>query len=156
VQPSNFNQLAENLALPSIEKIVPSYSGNMEVTHQPYQAVPLDLKTSTRLLTVHHGSGEGAIKCSLAIVDLETKPRYKALSYCWGSPDNAKQLLLDEHFVDVRENLWSALWHLRFPHDDRILWVDALCINQSDFLERNHQVGLMSTIYSKAGWSSFG
>jgi hypothetical protein len=122
----------------------------MEVTHQPYQTVPLDSKTSTRLLTLHHGSGEDAIKCSLATVDLETKPRYNALSYCWGSSDNAKQLFLDEHFVDVRENLWSALWHLRLPNDNRILWVDALCINQSDFLERNHQVGLMSTIYSKA------
>ncbi|KAH8777998.1 heterokaryon incompatibility protein-domain-containing protein [Hyaloscypha finlandica] len=122
----------------------------MEVTHQPYQAVPLDSKTSTRFLTLHHGSGEDAIKCSLTTVDLETKPPYKALSYCWGSPHNAKQLLLDEHFVDVRENLWSALWHLRFPHDDRILWVDALCINQSKISERNHQVGLMSTIYSKA------
>ncbi|KAH8790988.1 heterokaryon incompatibility protein-domain-containing protein, partial [Hyaloscypha sp. PMI_1271] len=122
----------------------------MEVTHQPYRTVPLDSKTSTRLLTLHYGSGEDAIKCSLTTVDLEKKPRYNALSYCWGSPDNAKQLLLDEHFVDVRENLWSALWHLRLPHDNRILWVDALCINQSDFLERNHQVGLMSTIYSKA------
>jgi hypothetical protein len=122
----------------------------MEVTHQPYQTVPLDSKTSTRLLTLYHGSGEDLIKCSLATVDLETEPRYKALSYCWGSPDNAKQLFLDEHFVDVRENLWSALWHLRLPNGNRILWVDALCINQSDFLERNHQVGLMSTIYSKA------
>ena len=122
----------------------------MEVTHQPYQTVPLDSKTSTRLLTLHHGSGEDAIKCSLTTVDLETEPRYNALSYCWGSSDNAKQLLLDEHFVDVRENLWSALWHLRLPKGNRILWVDALCINQSDFLERNHQVGLMSTVYSIA------
>jgi hypothetical protein len=144
------DKLAENLALPRIEKIVPSYSGNMEVIHQPYQTVPLDSKTSTRLLTLHYGSREDAIKCSLTTVDLETKPLYHALSYCWGSSDNAKQLFLDEHSVDVRENLFSALWHLRLPNDDRILWVDALCINQSDFLERNHQVGLMSTIYSNA------
>jgi hypothetical protein len=122
----------------------------MEVTHRPYQTVPLDSKTSTRLLTLHQGFGEDAIKCSLTTVDLETNPRYNALSYCWGSPDNAKQLFLDEHVVDVRENLWSALWHLRLPNDNRILWVDALCINQSDISERNHQVGLMSTIYSKA------
>lgn len=30
------------------------------------------------------------------------------------------------------------------------LWVDALCINQNDILERNSQVSMMRTIYSRA------
>lgn len=60
------------------------------------------------------------------------------------------QVLLGGHLVDVRENLWSALWQLRLADEDRILWIDALCIDQNNVVERNHQVGLMSRIYTKA------
>ncbi|KAK6604740.1 hypothetical protein H4I96_05322 [Botrytis cinerea] len=50
----------------------------------------------------------------------------------------------------VQANLWSALNQLRNEHTERILWVDALCINQYDTFERNHQVGQMSKIYEQA------
>ncbi|KAI0097430.1 heterokaryon incompatibility protein-domain-containing protein [Nemania sp. FL0031] len=47
-------------------------------------------------------------------------------------------------------NLYSALRFLRYADHARALWVDALCINQDDDDERNHQVRLMNHIYSKA------
>jgi hypothetical protein len=50
----------------------------------------------------------------------------------------------------VRENLWWALKHLRFKDQERDLWIDALCIDQSRPEEKNHQVQLMGHIYSKA------
>lgn len=31
-----------------------------------------------------------------------------------------------------------------------LLWIDAICINQQDILERNQQVNLMATIYQRA------
>ncbi|KAH7361167.1 hypothetical protein BKA66DRAFT_396649, partial [Pyrenochaeta sp. MPI-SDFR-AT-0127] len=31
-----------------------------------------------------------------------------------------------------------------------LLWVDAICIDQNDLIERNHQVGLIGQIYSNA------
>jgi ubiquinone biosynthesis protein UbiJ len=52
--------------------------------------------------------------------------------------------------VDVRENLWSALVHLRDSRQERGLWIDALCINQGDIEERNHQVKLMAFIFARA------
>lgn len=122
----------------------------MDASSALYPTAPLQSKTSTRLLTLHRGSGADEIRCSLTAIDLDTKPRYEALSYCWGLPDNAKQVLVGGYLVDVRENLWSALWHLRLADVDRILWIDALCIDQKNVLERNHQVRLMGSIYSKA------
>lgn len=50
----------------------------------------------------------------------------------------------------VSRELILALKYLRFPNEDRILWIDALCINQADHEERNHQVQMMSQIYNNA------
>jgi hypothetical protein len=49
-------------------------------------------------------------------------------------------------------NLWDFLHEARSRKDQRRLWVDALCINQSHIDEKNHQVGIMGEIYSKAAW----
>jgi hypothetical protein len=52
--------------------------------------------------------------------------------------------------VNIRENLWSALVNLRHAREERVLWIDAICINQADVEERNRQVQLMAYIYSRA------
>ena len=48
-------------------------------------------------------------------------------------------------------NLESALGHLRLPHKDRLLWCDAICINQLDASEKAMQVARMHEIYRDAG-----
>jgi len=50
----------------------------------------------------------------------------------------------------VRKNLYDALTHMRSDTESRVLWIDALCIDQSDGQERNHQVQLMGDIYHSA------
>ncbi|EON67114.1 hypothetical protein W97_06367 [Coniosporium apollinis CBS 100218] len=55
-----------------------------------------------------------------------------------------------ESSVLVTENLHLALKHLRLKDRERTLWIDALCINQSDTRERTHQVTRMSSIYKQA------
>lgn len=56
------------------------------------------------------------------------------------------------HYADmeVTVNLERALRHLRHPSIPRMLWIDALCIDQSNLEERSEQVDLMGLIYSKA------
>jgi len=136
--------------IPNMDMTTPPSSEASDAPSVLYHNVPLEIKTSTRLLTLHCGSGKDPIVCSLTTVDLEMNPQYEALSYFWGSPNETASVLLDSAPVNVRENLWLALWHLRFVNRYRILWIDALCINQQNVRERNHQVGLMDRIYSKA------
>ena len=50
----------------------------------------------------------------------------------------------------MSSNLFAALRHLRFQDQERCLWVDALCIDQSAIPERNSQVSHMRTIYQRA------
>lgn len=91
-------------------------------------------------------------------LEIEYSPRYEALSYTWGDywkdPMTAyitsDSGLWNTAKVDIGQNLASALRHLRYKDKPRTLWVDALCINQQDLIERNHQVKQMGNIYRLA------
>ena len=107
-----------------------------------------DLATGRiRLLTLHPSTNsEDRIRCTLNEVSLDDKPEYEALSYAWGLPEDVKEILVNGRIVTVRVNLYQALVHLR-KDKDRALWIDALCINQQNTLERNHQVKQMGRVY---------
>ncbi|PQE04520.1 Heterokaryon incompatibility 6 OR allele protein [Rutstroemia sp. NJR-2017a BVV2] len=76
---------------------------------------------------------------------------YDALSYTWGTKENEKTIECNGIDFPITENLFNALLALRYPgNQDRYLWVDAICINQSDDDEKGHQVGNMLIIYQKA------
>ena len=50
----------------------------------------------------------------------------------------------------VGHSLWTFLDEMRSQGRFRTYWIDAICIDQSNIQERNHQVQLMKTIYSEA------
>jgi hypothetical protein len=52
--------------------------------------------------------------------------------------------------LSVTRNLSTALRYLRDPQKARVLWIDAICINQDDFHERGHEVGHMDMIFRNA------
>ncbi|KAF1363555.1 HET-domain-containing protein [Lizonia empirigonia] len=81
---------------------------------------------------------------------------FEALSYTWG--DDAETTPIRIVDVDagksgslvVRPNLAAALRYLRYPDRERTLWIDALCIDQSNLEERGEQVKRMDQIYRLA------
>ncbi|KAH8726628.1 heterokaryon incompatibility protein-domain-containing protein, partial [Phaeosphaeriaceae sp. PMI808] len=75
---------------------------------------------------------------------------YEALSYTWGTNETTEQIILNGERFMLTKNLYSALRYLRFKNEDRILWIDAICIDQSHIAERNHQVSHMASIYRDA------
>lgn len=90
------------------------------------------------------------ITCHLRTVSLRDKPEYEALSYVWGGSSDNRQILLDGNELSVTNSLFEALAHLRDVKKERILWVDALCINQKDDIEKSIQVMMMDRIYAQA------
>lgn len=82
-------------------------------------------------------------------VSLDDNPQYHALSYVWGSPERAFQILLNGSFTFVSESLGGALRRLQ-SEKIQYLWADALCINQSDDDEKSDQVQKMGIIYESA------
>uniref|UniRef100_A0A4E9DDL1 Heterokaryon incompatibility domain-containing protein n=1 Tax=Gibberella zeae TaxID=5518 RepID=A0A4E9DDL1_GIBZA len=89
------------------------------------------------------------LECTFETVHLASAPPYEALSYTWGDEPASVRILLNGKELLVRPNLAYALAALR-TSEPRVLWVDALCINQKDTMERNHQVGMMGGIFRRA------
>lgn len=102
--------------------------------------------------TEHVDGVETTIRCSLFTIDLldHRNQEYEAVSYVWGSDSDLQAIQLNQERFWVTKNLSAALNTLRLPDQDRILWIDALAINQSSFAERASQVKLMQRIYSYA------
>jgi hypothetical protein len=78
------------------------------------------------------------------------KQDFHALSYTWGNGDQDRFIVIDGKGFLVAENLQLALWRLRLPDRSVFLWIDAICINQRDILEKQEQISMMGNIYSIA------
>ncbi|TGO31072.1 hypothetical protein BPAE_0002g01670 [Botrytis paeoniae] len=116
----------------------------------PYSQ-PLSLSNrEIRILILHPLSQGTLIQCTVEIISLLSYPSYEALSYVWGDASIRQTITFNGIPFSVTQNLAIALRHLRLPLKPRRLWVDAICINQSDIKERNEQVTLMGEIYSLA------
>ncbi|KAI0152508.1 heterokaryon incompatibility protein-domain-containing protein [Hypoxylon sp. NC0597] len=74
--------------------------------------------------------------------------QYEAISFVWGEPSSSCMMDLGEGcYLPLTRNLTEALYQLRHEGHQRILWVDALCVNQHDIDERAQQFILMFDIY---------
>ncbi|KAM5349767.1 hypothetical protein ACJ41O_006272 [Fusarium nematophilum] len=78
-------------------------------------------------------------------------PSYTALSYVWAAPGMVKEYIMaDGREIPISKTVENALRRLRFHNKVRWLWVDQLCINQTDEVEKSHQVHQMHNIYKDA------
>lgn len=102
-----------------------------------------------RILEVLSGKHEDDMRCVLRSVDLPSLPSYEAVSYVWGDPSITKPIDINGAAFNVTVNLEAALRHIRKPDASRLLWVDAICINQADGTEKMQQIRLMRDIYQK-------
>ncbi|TVY23832.1 Heterokaryon incompatibility protein 6,OR allele [Lachnellula hyalina] len=140
---------------------VPVYVSTLERLNRPVieegRIYPERLKGGTaRILVLHPGPASDDIKCDLrqkeplAQASFDKVLSYEALSYVWGKEEDPESIILCKCRFAVTRNLAEALKHLRLPNSDRMLWVDAICINQCDINEKEAQVGSMHWVYKLA------
>lgn len=118
---------------------------------EQYQYKPLPSPTSIRLIKITSGKTSNDIVCSFVILDFAdaSTPNYTALSYVWGDPSKTVSIICEtDKVLQVTPNLRGALQ--KCCGTPTLWWIDAICINQQDMLERNQQVKLMATIYQRA------
>jgi hypothetical protein len=119
------------------------------LSHQ--QAIYNPLPRGTiRLLRLLAGRNGEDIRCELVVTSLETKPRYEAVSYAWGYSPNRLKIYLNGRPFWIGHNLFQCLRNIRYNNQDRVLWIDALCIDQADMAEKSVQIEIMAEIYQSA------
>jgi hypothetical protein len=103
-----------------------------------------------RLLYLEPGDKDSEIHCRLAVFELQSAPTYEALSYTWGEAVLSRKIICNGSSLQVTSNLHDALQYLRQIDGERIVWIDAVCINQTNDQERTAQVKIMKNIYSNS------
>ncbi|EXJ70981.1 uncharacterized protein A1O5_05974 [Cladophialophora psammophila CBS 110553] len=124
-------------------------------TAEAFQHRPLDLtQPGIRVLDLLPLQADGAIRCRLRHDVLGPSLQFSAVSYEWGSLVSGKhEIYIDDMSFQVHHNLLLLLTALLniYPTDGyKSLWIDALCIDQLNIGEKNHQVQQMKNIYQTA------
>ncbi|KAJ4192954.1 hypothetical protein NW767_010484 [Fusarium falciforme] len=99
-------------------------------------------------------SADDPIHLDLEVYKNERCPEYEATSYTWAGENGDGSFSMPIYvgpWWDVliqTKNCWSMLRLMRPVRGCRMIWVDAICINQNDVKERDAQVSKMAQIYS--------
>lgn len=127
-----------------------------------YEALATD-RRRIRLVTVWYGARRASypcqptesddILCTIDAFEVDKAPSYMALSYTWGHLTPLHTIRLNGKRYSIRDNLFDflkAFGARDIGQQSHYLWIDQLCINQSNKNERGHQVEMMKDIYRNA------
>lgn len=114
-----------------------------------YVYKPISTSGCIRVLFLEPGTPHEQLRGSLKIVPLDTT-NFEALSYAWGSWEKPYSITLPDGTIPITRSLYQALLRLRRYTKTRCLWVDAVCIDQTNNEEKSTQIMLMPRIYSEA------
>ena len=110
-----------------------------------YPRLPPD---SFRLIHLSHDGDQ--LSYNLSDFPLDIAPDYHALSYTWDGQMSDRTLLCNGTRLAITLNVQTILPYLYAKYGSHYIWIDAVCINQKDYEEKNVQVPLMRMIYTKA------
>jgi hypothetical protein len=130
-------------------------SDSVEVDETPHLEVSFSYPSlindnKTRLLILEPGSSDQELKCQLKGITHLEEYQYEALSYFWGKTPGTITESSSGHKIQITANLEAALRRIRDAKEPRLIWADAICIDQSDMAERSRQVEIMQQIYTSA------
>jgi hypothetical protein len=111
---------------------------------------PLAGPSSIRLLKIPKFDSNKEPEYSLYhATDLQSI-KYEAISYTWESPLQTTSIILNGYRFPVSAKVHALLRALTLGDEDRLVWIDFICINQDDTAEKNVQIGMMRHIFSSA------
>jgi hypothetical protein len=109
-----------------------------------------ETEDTTRVLTLFPGTASDPLTGSLKSLTVSNPKYFEALSYAWGKTTSYESMKCDDKALNVTASLATALRKLRYTDRPRVIWVDQICINQKNLVERSQQVVHMNSIYTKA------
>jgi hypothetical protein len=117
-----------------------------------YRYRPLEHDDSFRILVIFPSlDSSDPIRCTIAHAQLSDESfEYEAVSYAWGDAAETQTIYFPSAELNVGRNCYNVLRRLRCKHQDCLLWIDAVCIDQNNLQERACQVRMMEKIYNRA------
>lgn len=99
-----------------------------------------------RILDLEPGQASSQIRCNIRHISLLSRPvtAYEAVSYVWGDPNASFEIYCNGSQIRVPRNTEIVLRGLRHMDMRRTIWIDAICIDQLDRMEREQQVAMMT------------
>lgn len=124
---------------------------NVNSKAMTYEWKSLDkTRQEIRVLDLKAGTGISPLDAHIRHVFLDghIKPQYETISYAWGPKGLVDRILLNDKSIRIPASAASALRCMRLPNKTRTVWIDCICIDQTDDIEKAHQVSLMAEIFS--------
>ncbi|KAK4952810.1 hypothetical protein LTR10_009618 [Elasticomyces elasticus] len=112
---------------------------------------PLDQsRREFRILIVEPAALHEPLRCQFQNISLLDKslPLYETVSYAWGNASKRDIIFVDGHQLEVPISAKKVLQRMRRIESSRIVWIDVVCIDQQNLIDRNYLVQLMCEIYS--------
>ncbi|KIW06329.1 uncharacterized protein PV09_02792 [Verruconis gallopava] len=85
-----------------------------------------------------------------AMSSLNSSVSYEAISYVWEGETKQSSIVSNGGGLNITSSLVQVLKRFRTPDKARMLWADAVCINQHDISGRNQQVRRMADVRRQA------
>ncbi|OGM45516.1 hypothetical protein ABOM_006475 [Aspergillus bombycis] len=127
--------------------------GSLGMAQYTYRPLAKGSNKIRLLRLLPHENKAARVECELieyTLTDSVGQHPYEALSYVWGKGGEPQTISIGSRPFHVTGNLHTVLLRLRNHSVARLLWIDAICINQKDDQEKSHQIQLMRTIYGEA------
>ena len=112
---------------------------------------PISGERCFRAVSLLPGKANEPLQCELLNIDLNDKPppKFETLSYVWGATDPPCFIECEDSQIQITQNCHDALHALRRRRQKRVIFVDAIGINQTDTAEQSKQIQLMGGIFSR-------
>ena len=110
-------------------------------------------KREIRLLQINPARGDNSRLDGRFIITslLDTNHNeYFAVSHAWGLAQGIKVIYLEGQEIFVSQDLYQCLTYFRHEATALTLWLDAICIHQSNLEEKASQVASMPHIFGQA------
>ena len=103
-----------------------------------------------RLLVISTKGPFGDYNCTIRHVSLKKPPSYECISYTWGDAPELADLMVGERKLQVPARVLEIVKSRASSFDRKLVWIDSVCINQTDLSEKAIQIRKMPEIYSSA------
>ncbi|KAK5713955.1 hypothetical protein LTR15_010861 [Elasticomyces elasticus] len=107
-------------------------------------------RKEVRILVIEPAASHEPVRCTFQTISLldDALPQYETVSYAWGDATKRDVVYIGGHQLSVPLSAKNVLQRMRRSDKPRTVWIDVICIDQQNLVDRNYLVQLMCEIYS--------